>query len=91
MDPFLELLQFSAVEAKDADRNRGYPLRDPEQCNIPEYRRGDPLSDPLQRLVAALLNLDVVLDVVDSTEMFVVKIALVFAYFGSVHRFIHES
>ena len=79
-------------EADDLGRGCTSLVQDPEEYYIPEYRRGDPLRDPLRRLVVVMSNLDVVDEVVvDSTEMFVVNMALVLAYSISVHRCIRES
>jgi hypothetical protein len=67
------------LDAEVTDEHAANPSQIRGAYYIPEYQRGDPLSAPLRRLMAVMLYLDVVRDAVDSTEMFVVKVALVLA------------
>lgn len=77
--PLFEFLKSLVLDAEDTDEHAANPSKNSRSYYIPEYRRGDPLSDPLRRLRAVMLDLDVVRDTLDATEMFVVKIALVLA------------
>lgn len=66
-------------DAEVTDEDGANPSQGRGAYYIPEYQHGDPRSAPLRRLMAVMLCLVVLRDAADITEMFVVKVALVFA------------